>query len=389
MISMKRLGFFLAVILLVQSGCDSLDNNGASTAALEAESASNGNPAPAGVVYTMTNAAGGNEVIAYGRDSNGRLVSGRSFATGGLGSGDGLNGTSNPLVLNHDNSFLFAVNAGSDNLSVFRRIGRNLDLRATVSSGGERPVSVTTQGDLVYVLNVGDTNPGNITGFRMIGGTLEHLVTRPINPGGSDLPQIDFSPDGHFLVITDKPTNSITTYVINASGVAGMPNVQASSGETPFGFDISPNNILFVSEAFGGATDASAASSYRIHADGSLEAISPVVLTTETAACWAELTANGRFGYVTNTGSSSVTGYVLDASGALTLLDADGETGFTGVGSRPVDLAIIGNAYMYVHSKGTDEIVGFTIDRNTGALTPIDGGSLSGLPDTAVGVAAF
>jgi hypothetical protein len=128
MISMKRLGFFLAVILLVQSGCDSLDNIGASTAALEAESASNGNPAPAGVVYTMTNAAGGNEVIAYGRDSNGRLVSGRSFATGGLGSGDGLNGTSNPLVLNHDNSFLFAVNAGSDNLSVFRRIGRNLDL---------------------------------------------------------------------------------------------------------------------------------------------------------------------------------------------------------------------------------------------------------------------
>lgn len=385
MILTQRLALFVGLLLLlVQTGCDAVDTN-----APEAPGAANSSRSSAGVVYAMTNDVAGNAVIAYGRAADGRLFAGRSFATDGLGSGDGLNGTSNPLILSDDASWLYAVNAGSNDLTFFRRNGRNLDLRGKVPSGGERPVSVTTRGDLVYVLNVGGTEPGNITGYRMTGGTLRHLVTRPLGAGQVDLPQIGFSPDGRFLVVTDKPTNTINTYLVDAAGVAGLPNTQTSSGQTPFGFAFTPDNILFVSEAFGGATDASAASSYRILGDGTLESISPVVLTTETAACWAETTANGRFGYVTNTASSTVTGYAIGADGALTLLNANGETGNTGVGSRPLDLAIVGNAYMYVHSRGTNELTGFAIDRQTGALTPIQGATMSGLPASAVGVVAF
>ncbi|MEZ4702939.1 MAG: beta-propeller fold lactonase family protein [Rhodothermales bacterium] len=384
------MALLLGLFLLIQTGCDTIDANGPETGTLEAEASRQTDARrAAGVVYTMTNDAAGNAVIAYGRAADGRLVAGRSFPTNGLGSGDGLNGTSNPLILSDDAMYLYAVNAGSNDVAIFRRNGRNLDLRGTVPSGGERPVSVTTRGDLVYVLNVGGAEPGNIAGFRMVGGTLEHLVTRPLGAGQTDLPQIGFSPDGRFLVVTDKPTNTITTYVVDGSGVAGQPNTQTSSGQTPFGFAFTPDDVLIVSEAFGGGTDASAASSYRIHANGALEAISAVIPTTETAACWAETTANGKFAYVTNTGSSTVTGYAVAQDGSLSLLDASGETGHTGAGSRPVDLAIAGNAFMYVHSKGTDTLTGFAIDAQTGALTPISGATMSGLPASAVGVAAF
>lgn len=53
---------------------------------------------------------------------------------------------------------------GSDDVSVFRVDGTSLVLTARTSSHGDRPVSVTASGDLVYVLNVGGS--GGIRGFR-------------------------------------------------------------------------------------------------------------------------------------------------------------------------------------------------------------------------------
>ena len=87
-----------------------------------------------------------------------------------------------------------------------------------------------------------------------------------------------------------------------------------------------------MSEAFGGATDASAASSYRFRR-GHLKLIDGSVATTETAACWVAVTKDGKFAYTTNTGSGSVTGYRSRGTGRLTLLDADGVTGSVGAGA--------------------------------------------------------
>ena len=64
-----------------------------------------------------------------------------------------------------DNGFLFAINAGSDSISVFRWNGDQLQLTDDVASGGVRPVSVTVDQDIVYVLNAG--GEGAITGFRV------------------------------------------------------------------------------------------------------------------------------------------------------------------------------------------------------------------------------
>src|SRR5712671_5488175 len=80
-------------------------------------------------VFAMTNSVEGNQIIAYSRAANGSLVQRNHYPTGGRGSG----GTTDPLAsqgsltLSQDHSLLFAVNAGSGDISVFRVNGANLD----------------------------------------------------------------------------------------------------------------------------------------------------------------------------------------------------------------------------------------------------------------------
>src|SRR5579864_7422753 len=111
----------------------------------------------AGAVFVMTNAADKNEIIAYQRSADGSLQQGRSFRTDGRGSGgvtDPL-GSQGSLTLSQDHSLLFAVNAGSGDISVFRVHGARLVLLDKVPCGGSEPVAVAQNGNLVYVVNAG------------------------------------------------------------------------------------------------------------------------------------------------------------------------------------------------------------------------------------------
>ncbi len=144
-------------------------------------------------------------------------------------------------------------------------------------------------------------------------------------------------------------------------------------------------NLLIVSEAFGGAVDASAASSYEVAENGVLHLISGSVPTTETAACWFVVTNNGRFAFTSNTGSGSISGYAVQG-GALTLLDADGRTGVTGPGSTPIDLALSRESrFLYSLNPGNGTLSAFAVGAS-GALEPV--GTTSGIPGSADGLAA-
>src|SRR4051812_21380917 len=74
-------------------------------------------PHPVGAVYTLTNEAVGNNVAVFDRYTDGTLVSVGTYATHGLGSGDGL-GSQGAVILSKGNKWLFAVNAGSNEISV-------------------------------------------------------------------------------------------------------------------------------------------------------------------------------------------------------------------------------------------------------------------------------
>jgi 6-phosphogluconolactonase (cycloisomerase 2 family) len=338
-----------------------------------------------GAVYTLTNQVSGNAVAIFHRAPDGTLTSAGTEATGGLGTGAGLS-SQGAVVLSDDNRHLLAVNAGSDDISLFAVTEDGLSLVQRVASGGVRPVSIAIRHGIVYVLNAGGS--GNIAGFTLAAsGRLSPIAgsARALSSSNAGAAQISFAPDGRALVVTERFTNTITVYALDANGIAGLPQVNASSGATPFGFDFTRQGTLVVSEAFGGATDASAASSYIVR-DGHLSLVTSSLGTTETAACWVVVSKNGKFAYTANAGSSSITGYAVGSAGALTLLDVDGVTASTGAGAGALDLAVSSNGrFLYVLTNRANAVAGFRIGAD-GGLERLTVGA--GLPAGAVGLAA-
>jgi predicted MPP superfamily phosphohydrolase len=244
----------------------------------------------------------------------------------------------------------------------------------------------------LHVLNAGGSvgEEDNISGFIVErDGMLSPLVgsTQPLSQPDTGPAQIEFTPDGNVLVVTEKATNRIDTYVVGNNGLAGAPIVFDSEGNTPFGFAFGKRNRLFVSEAAGGAAGASSVSSYMVFPDGDLEVISAAVPTTETAACWLVVTKNGRYAYTTNTGSGSVSGYGINKDGSIFLLDPDGQTGITGPG--PIDMALSNNSrFLYTLNSGNGTISGFQV-KSSGQLIPLSIPiQATGLPVGVNGLAA-
>jgi 6-phosphogluconolactonase (cycloisomerase 2 family) len=159
---------------------------------------------------------------------------------------------------------------------------------------------------------------------------------------------------------------------------------QASNGPTPFGFDFDKKGRLFITEAFGGAANASAVSSYWLGHDLTLHSISASVQTFQTAACWDVVSPNGEFVYTGNTGSGNVTGYRISDDGMLTLLKPSGVSGVTGGSTIDTAMSPDGD-YLYVLANGTQQITVFKVSAN-GSLTKVD--AAGGLPTGTSGLVA-
>jgi 6-phosphogluconolactonase len=351
----------------------------------------------AGVVFTASNRAAGNEILVFHRDDRGGLSFAQAVPTGGLGTGGGL-GNQGGLVLSADSRWLLVVNAGSNDVSVFRVYDDGLKLASRTPSAGHRPISVTIDRDLVYVLNAGGAVGGvdNIAGFRLDRRGRLHPIANAVqllSAPDTAAAQVGFTPDGEFLVVTERATNLIGVFPIATGddddenyGVAGAGTFYQSAGVTPFGFSFDPRGHLLVSEAAGGAPDASTVSSYAVTRDGGLEVISAAVPTTESAACWLVVTDNGRFAFTANTGSGTVSAFRVQRDGGIALLDQDGVAASTGTGSAPADSALsAGSQFLYTRNGGNGTISAFRVTIN-GDLTPLS--TLPGLPAGANGIAA-
>jgi 6-phosphogluconolactonase (cycloisomerase 2 family) len=343
---------------------------------------------PSGDVYVMTNQSSGNSVMVFHRDAAGMLTFSATFASGGNGAGTGADplGSQGALVLSEDQRLLFAVNAGSDSVSVFAVRGDRLKLLDTVPSGGAMPVSLAVQHGLVYVLNAAGTP--NISGF-FIDPETNRLA--PLEGSTQDLPggaaaapaEVSFTPDGSALVVTEKGTSSIATFALDKGRPAAGVSFP-SSGATPFGFSFGHDDVLIVSDAAGGPAGTAAVSSYAVDEGGNVAVISPALGDTQKAACWLVVPRNGRFAYTANAASNSISQYGVSEDGNLTLLDAVAAS--TGTGSTPTDMALSGNShFLYTRDGGKGAVSGFRIGAD-GALTPI--ATAAGVPAGSQGIAA-
>jgi 6-phosphogluconolactonase len=345
-----------------------------------AESTSN-----AETVFVMTNAADKNEVIAFNRAYDGSFSEGNRYNTGGRGSA----GVTDPLesqgslTLSQDHSFLFAVNAGSGDVSVFRALRNGLLFLADKEpSGGSEPVAVAQRQNLVYVLNAG--GPGRVVGFQFSReGQLQPIknatafLTANVTGGAS----ITISPDGQFLAVTERLANNIDVFSIQADGTLAPIVVNASPAPGAFSANFAPDGKLIVSETGpAGAVNGSAISSYSIAAAGTVAAVSQSVPTFGGANCWNAITPDGTKVYVSNAGSFTVSGFAIGKGGALTPIGST-VVGTNPAGSTNLDITTSGDGkYVFTLNSGTGTISIFAI-QSDGTLNNI--GEIPGLPKSA------
>lgn len=326
-----------------------------------------------GAVYTMTNAASGNQIVVFKRDAAGFLSAASSVATTGAGAGGGVDalGSQHSLVLSRDEQWLLAVNAGSNEISVLRADEHSLKFAGKVSSGGNFPTSIAIFHDLVYVLNAG-ASP-NITGFTLHhNGQLTPIPNSTRALSGAAFGEVSFDQYGESLVVTDKGNSKLLVYGVSGAGLpAASPVVTSSNGMVPFAVIFDRHDHALVVEA-----GSNAVSSYAIQSDGSLQSISSSVANGQKAACWIAA-SGGRYVFTTNPGTHSISSYRLNAdSGALTLI-----SGIAATGTLPLDLAATRHGhYLYAIDAGSLAIDAFRVEHD---------GSLTNLGPVAAGVANY
>jgi 6-phosphogluconolactonase len=334
-------------------------------------------------IYVQTNDAERNEVVVFDRYADGTVAPLARFDTGGRGTGVPHLASQSSLVLNEDGSLLLVANAGSDQLSLFRVEDLGLRLESRASTGGSMPTSVAVHGELAYVLNAG--GEGGISGFSLAGGMLEPLKgsARPLSAAGADPAQIAFSPDGRALLVTERGTNAISAYAVDEGSYADGPRTIPSSGATPYGFDFADDAVI-VTEAFGGEIGAAAASSYAL-ADGQLVPVSASVGDTRSEVCWAAVTKDGRYAYVTNFGDGTISSYAVGEDGSISLLEPVAAS--TRLGEKGIrDEAITGDGrFLYALDADARRVYGWSVGED-GSLAPVGHGD--GLPETVAGLAA-
>jgi 6-phosphogluconolactonase (cycloisomerase 2 family) len=339
-------------------------------AAPSAEAASAGYHGASDAVFVQTDNTAGNRIDVYQRAADGTLILVTGYATGGLGgalTGSVVDHLASQGSLTYDaaHGLLYAVNAGSNTVSVFGVQGTELTLRQVVSSGGTFPVSVAVHGDVVYVLNA--ENGGSIQGYRVEGGRLSpqsgwnrRLGLDDGTPQFTHTPgQVGFTADGQQLLVTTKAAgNDVYVYRLNFDGSPShSATVNALPGTVPFAFVDSGFNRVSLVEA-----GTSSVVNFNVNGDGTLTQLSSFA-TNQAASCW--IAGTGSLLFTSNAGSASETGVRIGAGDSLTGL------GNTATDAGTVDAAATPDGrYLYVQTGGAGIVDEYAIAAD-GALTQV------------------
>lgn len=105
-----------------------------------------------------------------------------------------------------------------------------------------------------------------------------------------------------------------------------------------------------------------ALSSYFVAADGVLTVISGSVLNNQKATCWVSVDSKGKHAYTSNAGSGTITDYLINNDGSLTVV---GSISSTPQGGAPLDSAIDKSGQnFYVLNGNEGSISAFKIGEN-------------------------
>ena len=346
----------LAAVTLVGAAVAALSGLPASAASAHAW------PGPARAVFVQTDNAAGNAIVAYTSTVAGGLQQAGSYPTGGNGGatmGSVVDHLSSQGSLAYDRpaGLLYAVNAGSNTITVFRVYGDRLVRSQVISSGGQFPVSITVHGSKVFVLNA--WGGASVAGFLQVGGYLIPVPswTRNLGLGTTSSTvftgtpgQIGFTPSGSQLVVTTKnAANTVDVFRDGLSGPSAEPTVTSLPGTIPFGFTFDAHGHLALTET---GTDTVAA--FAIAPGGTLTQLGSAA-TGQAATCWITAAPQGTL-YASNAGSATESVLSTEPSGAVTQL------GTTPTDPGTVDAAVSSDGqYLYVQAGGPGKIDAYRI----------------------------
>ena len=328
-------------------------------------------------IYVQTNDAERNELVAFDRAADGKLTAIGHFDTGGRGSGTPHLASQSSVVVSGDR--VLVTNAGSDELSLFRVTADGLELAAPRPERRQPPDE--RRGSRRARLRAEQRLARD---RRLLARLARAARGHAADAGGGRRPGADRLQPGRPHAGRDRARHEQHQHLrVNEHGLAEGPQTIASSGATPYGFDFAGGSLV-VTEAFGGEAGAAAASSYSLGGER-LEPVSGSVANTRSEVCWAAVTHDGRFVYVTNFGDGTISSYRIGDDGSLELLEPVAAS--TNMGQKGLrDEAITGDGrFLYALDADARRIYGWSVGED-GSLAPV--GDADGLPETVAGLAA-
>jgi 6-phosphogluconolactonase (cycloisomerase 2 family) len=251
-----------------------------------------------------------------------------------------------------------------------------LELVEVQHSRGEKPVSITVNRGIAYVLNSGEFQNGlptppncttgrlpSVSGFRVSStGQLTPIPhSRRLLSGDpfSGCAQVSFDPSGKVLVATERlavtpgetpdDEGRINTWRVRANGTLGRHRIIDATGQGPFGFTFSKSGALLTTEQFDGpdGPHRGAAAGYRLNRNGTLTRTSRSVHNGGTDTCWFVVTDDGRYGFTSSFfGTGRISSYRTETNGSLRLLQTRAADARVHQGAS--DLSLSGDSrYLY------------------------------------------
>lgn len=326
-------------------------------------------------IFLQSNQLTDNQVLVFQKKADGSVEFKSNVSAHGTGTGANV-GSDGTICLSQDKKWLYAVNAGSNTLAVFRNNRGVLTFTDTISTAGIKPVSVTTRNGKTFVVNAGGN--GSLVGFKIDSFGILSRIGQPeieLNSTPAVPAQISFDASGNFLVISEKLTNRLVSYYVDVLGNLSLSSSIDSQTPTPYGFAVGSNNYIYISEA-----SANALSIYKIE-NGLLSAVSGPHYTTQNGACWVALLPNLNFAYVLNAGSSTITGFNVSNPTQVTLLNANG---VTATAAHPNETAVSQDGKFVYFLQSESHSIGCFAVNPDGSLTRIS--DVYGLPIGCAGM---
>jgi 6-phosphogluconolactonase len=302
-------------------------------------------------VYATIPAA--NQIIAYREDPNSGVLTQLSGSPYSVGDG------AQSLVLHPSGKFLYVANPGQNENDISQfNIASNGTLtepnaRISVAPNASEPklLVMDPAGNYLYVMNVGSSN---ISVFSIDSGTgvLTQAANSPF-PIGSPLLNMQLTPSGNLLYVSaaTQPLGSIIGFSVNAGQLTPL-GTTTTDGINPYGLAIDPSGTYLYAANSGGTSNS--ISVFTISSSGSLAEVqgSPIN-DIYSDPLTLILDPSGKYLYVANQASNNVAVYSITA-GLPAILTTSTTTGAFSTESSPSFLAADPSGkYLFVGNQGS------------------------------------